>query len=1628
MADNNEFERLLAVVAQLNGQLETMRGILNDLSGRQAAQNSSPLRNMVAGMEADVKRLELLRDRAANVAFKSLSDGTINRLQSSNPLGLPKEAFAAPAEKQIDSSGRGYGPVARQLDRSQETVASLEKAGREAVMKEIDRVQEEVLRGAERAAARAAARTAASDARLKAIIDRLVPQFDGATTDGVSTTVHHPTGRNFYQADMSFGAREQGGFENNPWSQYKSKKEDPYYDFRNPSPDPFDAFTGVGKGGKRNAAAEAAAKAEEELVKSLRQRIGSEARYKTALDLAIKQGFSLDDLKKVTTKGTGGIEQLRFQKKDATTDGISEELDVFNTPAGKSTAGLSNQFRTFGQGVVRDIGELTKWSLALAAVYGPLNKIKELTQTMIENQSRLAEATVSVNSSLLDQSDIFNIAATAANAAGESIGGVIDAFTQAYRATGGSGTQQERLVTANKLLTDSLVLSKLSTLDQASAIDTLSAALRQSGDSLGGSNIALQNGTILLDKWVRVTKIANVDLASLATGFAVLGDSAEAAGIDADHLNGIIATIAETGISTGKETANIARALVGNFQSDAAEKALNQIGISSKTATGEMRPLLDIMQQVSETNEQGLIGDFGGLTQKIGQGVRQGANTAKILTNFSRVDEVAAESARANGDAQAALDKQLATVSTSLTRLGNAFDKLAQTLGTDSGFLGIITSAIDGITGLVNGFDSLISLLGKATPALIAFGAASAFLRYQGLTGGIAGQIQQYGASLGRPEPESRIAGFSQFAKPNQPQAPGVESRGSKVGSFVGTNLLGTNWTSGAAQGLALALIPAITNATNKEDRFGGTKAIADATGGVVGGILGSLAGPGGSLVGATIGISIAEAFVNAVTADREIYNYAKGPQVVSNTAAGPVTDPEQRLKDAEIQLYKDIGGGSELLGRATTGPATGIQKIVDQLNDAIKSGDTEEQQKILDSGYYHGGTNTQRDLLNRAGIDDTLIEEARGSRKTDKNGDIEYKSLEFKPENIILNNSAVRPETRAEFLAANTALTDTGKGEPGTFSAFSQQQAANKIKFAPLLDQIAANATKEVSDKRITGDLKGTEYARQTKSIAGFDETALQLYTGFGEEFIKIDKNVGSATDAFNVFKNVIVNGASESLGEVVALNTEIGDLVNELSNPALQGDKTFNLDGKDYTRDTATAKLEEDRTTAANITSSINTELIIRQILSKVPNIQGDINKPLTTPEETYVEKLTAQKSESFYKGTLGLTDSEYDSVLASFEDFAVPIKDAAEEFYKIVTSTDPQFRQAAMAQAAEENKLKSQKQDPFGIQQVDLSSKEGANLQQTVDYYSKYLSDNFKDKDGNDLYQQKPEDLGIIFNDYVTATLHGDNLAVKLALEKLVDINQKQLDGQYNIPEGATFWVPLTAAYYRNKGTDDAGGLDTSQLDSSAGNLDGSAVALTQAAYAITTSARDAFNVARLTVGNANAGSREGTAGHSREEFNYDRMLGGQGGEPEPIRGGRNSSFVLKDYLDSRIPGKSGGTGGGRGGGVSGNGESGASILETLFQQLKNIFTPMSGSPGFGGQGSLHGQPQASLRGVAGGGQASTNPAPVTKLDLKLSSSTVLNLDGRILANAMKNYLAQDLLRTDATQGTITKSYVI
>lgn len=1305
---------------------------------------------------------------------------------------------------------------------------------------------------------------------------------------------------------------------------------------------------------------------EERLLKSLRARVQSEERYAAALEQARRQGFGIEDLKRVQSKGTAGIQQLQFQRTDES--GIQKRFETFVQPSGKATPGISNQFRSFGQGVVRDIGELTKWSLALAAVYGPMRKLEELTQIMIENQTRLAEATVSVGSAFLDESGIFTIAADQAEQAGESISGVIDAFTQAYRATGGAGDQVQRLATAQNLLADSLVLSKLSTLDQAQAIDTLSAALRQSGGDLN-------NGTELLDKWVRVTKVANIDLASLATGFAVLGDAAEAAQISTDELNGILAAIGETGVSSGRELANTARAIVAGFQSDQAVEALERIGVATKTSTGEMRSFVDIAGEVSSLRQMGAIDDtlFSSLTLDIGGGTRRQAAVASLLESWDRVGQVASESSRASGDAQAALAKQLDTVQTSLTRLGNAFQELAQTLGTEGGFLGIITEGVNGMTALVKVFDALTGILGKATPAMAAFIATALVLKSQG-KGSVQDVLSGLGSGLTRDPDQLRLAQVTGS------DLAGVPAKGWGR-QFLQNNVLGTNAISGGVQGLVAAAIPALMNATNKEDRFGGTKATADIIGGVGGGVIGALVA-GSPVVGAAIGTAVAEAFVNSTIARKtDIFGYT-APSLLEpgKTPTNSGTDPDEKLRQAEIGLYKSIGFGNESLGRILSNPGNRATNIVEELNKAIADQDKKAFEEIL--GRYDGNTSTNKDELFAFGLGDKTLNQAFN----------ENRQIKLSPEAFAYNLAS--DESRRKYDSAREARLARGDVE-GQPTAFANLIKDNKDAFQDVITSIREASKQQISQDRVSGQLTGAQYGRRTEALTGFDTKALQYYTALGDRVSDLTGDADTAAESFQVLNNVIVYGSEDALPQLTAISGEIQELVNLLNDPALNKDALEAFGGADEAR----GKLDELRGTFANLLNDANQQALLSRI--NVPDVQGDINKPLTQQEFGQVSSVARELQDAFYKGFLQIPDDMYDALKSSWDEWAQIVEDSGNVFYQTVSEIDPQFFQQAMQKLMEDNKLASQQTSPFGIQQVDMTSQEGAGLQSTIDYYSRYLSQNFPQ------YEQKPEEFGVIFSDYVTDVLHGDNLAVKLALEKLVDLNQKQLDGMYNIPEGATFWVPLTAAYYRPKNEGGAGGLDLDGLGTNTSATDRN----TEAINNLTN------NLALL-----NEIRRSEVPESAREKYELSRPKDNLAFQNEVRRGQVPKNAYDKYYVQDNLALQNEV----RRSGVPQSADSGPreafsspvtpgiNPATDIFNALQNFFQNLMQRLGGGFSSQTSGQ--------------QVNPQVSARLDLRVDNNTQLMVDGRVLASVITPYLASDMLRLEASQGTVTKNYVI
>ena len=343
-----------------------------------------------------------------------------------------------------------------------------------------------------------------------------------------------------------------------------------------------------------------------------------------------------------------------------------------------------------------------------------------------------------------------------------------------------------------------------------------------------------------------------------------------------------------------------------------------------------------------------------------------------------------------------------------------------------------------------------------------------------------------------------------------------------------------------------------------------------------------------------------------------------------------------------------------------------------------------------------------------------------------------------------------------------------------------------------------------------------------------------------------------------------------------------------------------------------------------------------------------------------------------DEFYQGFLKIPDDTYDALKKSWEDFAVAVKDLGDTFYEKVSGIEQRFFQQAEKERTGGG--------AFRVQTIDLPSSQKGALQSQIDYFNQYLKKSFPQ------YQLNDEEFGVIFKDNVTDTLHGDNLAIKLALEKLIDVNQKQLDGIYNLPEGATGFLPY----------------ELFQAISPAGAGTGG-------------------ESANLTGGLTFKG--EQTDAYKNGEFYLENTLSKALDRNEPLYGGFTKFRGDQGFAPRQEHNQFGGDLGyaprsnetttptepynpGGFGNVT-------SAFNSILQTLRDII----GSTGAG------------IRSPFGSATESQQvPEVSNKLDISIDSNVQLMVDGRVLADIVKSYLASELLQAQQTQSTVTRKYVI
>ncbi len=554
-----------------------------------------------------------------------------------------------------------------------------------------------------------------------------------------------------------------------------------------------------------------------------------------------------------------GIRRFSIEQRQA--NGVVRRGEVVMDRFGNVLKSQGRGFRTFTESIGRNLTKVLEWTIAISLTYAPIRLLGALMETLRDTQESLAEATVIVGRETAKTANIFQSAAEIAQLTGVEIKGAIEGYSLAFAATGSIESSAERAATANILLRDSMVFAKLAGIDQAQALDTLVAAIAQTGREL-------TEGIQIVDAFVAVSRQSNVSINTLASVFAIVGTAAADAGIEFAELNAIAATLAESTKLSADETGNAIRGFISGFQTSQSEEVLGRFGIAVRNAKGEIRDFTDLLFQLSRLSEAGILDQdaLREITNAIGGGFRRGAQFATLLEETPRVLEIIAVQANSGGQAFDALNIRTETLETAITKLGNAFTELSISLGGDGGLLFIFTEIVDGGRIFISIMAELTSTLGIATTAMLAFGAASAALRFsstaQGLAAGAAPAFLQRAAGGlpalgGATSIAARIAGQAGGRAP-QSILGGLQGAYGRGGQALGR----VPFVGGALQRAGPLAVGVTALAAGQNLLQGDTE---EAGGNIAGAILGGLI-TGGNPVGVAIGAAAGGAFVAAIT------------------------------------------------------------------------------------------------------------------------------------------------------------------------------------------------------------------------------------------------------------------------------------------------------------------------------------------------------------------------------------------------------------------------------------------------------------------------------------------------------------------------------------------------------------------------------------------------------------------------------------------------------------------------------------------------------------------------------------------------------------------------------------------
>ena len=385
------------------------------------------------------------------------------------------------------------------------------------------------------------------------------------------------------------------------------------------------------------------------------------------------------------------VRQVRTAEKKIRPMSVSLNDKGFRQPLGRISGDIAEFQKSLDASVAR--------TLAFGAAVGVLNAVTQGFKAMISSAVEVEKALTDINvilnlnaSSLADfSSKLFD---TAKNT-GQSFQTVAEAAVELSRQGLGA---EETLGRIN----DAMILTRLSGMEAAKSVETLTAAVNSFGDT------AITT-TEIVNKLATVDAAFAVSTEDLANGLARAGATAQSAKVDLDQLLAAVTSVQQTTARGGAVIGNAFKSIFTRLQRGGVREALEEIGVATTDAAGNIRGALDILKDYSGVYGS-LTDSQKAFTDELIAGVFQINNLKALVkdlgSDYSIYERALTQSNSATDEAVRRNEKLQGTLSTLINEAAVSAKELASTLGSL-----IATPAIE---NLLNLFNSISGALGQA--------------------------------------------------------------------------------------------------------------------------------------------------------------------------------------------------------------------------------------------------------------------------------------------------------------------------------------------------------------------------------------------------------------------------------------------------------------------------------------------------------------------------------------------------------------------------------------------------------------------------------------------------------------------------------------------------------------------------------------------------------------------------------------------------------------------------------------------------------------------------------------------------------------------------------------------------